>query len=50
MKLGLSTASAHCPSLRPVPESRKIRARARAVDYIFGSGKNKDFRPMFVIL
>ena len=29
VKLGLSTASAHSPSLRPVLEAQKIRARAQ---------------------
>ena len=31
VKLGLSTASAHSPVLRPVPEAQKIRARAQRV-------------------
>ena len=31
VKLGLSTASAHSPVLRPVLEAQKIRARAQGV-------------------
>eukprot|EP01043_Picozoa_sp_COSAG02_P099099 COSAG02_NODE_35224_length_471_cov_12.303763_1_plen_44_part_01 len=31
MKLGLSTASAHATSLRPVLEAQEIRARAQRV-------------------
>ena len=34
VKLGLSTASAHSPVLRPVPEAQKIRARAQRVPQV----------------
>ena len=38
VKLGLSTASAHSPSLRPVLEAQKIRARTQGVPPVGKSG------------